>query len=48
MANYAIELLQKPEMMKQFRMNAIKKADTFSKEVIVPQYEAVYNKAINL
>ncbi|MCL4164457.1 UNVERIFIED_CONTAM: hypothetical protein GTU68_020700, partial [Idotea baltica] len=48
MAGNAIKLLQDPTLMKQFKVNAIKKADTFSKAVIVPQYEAVYQKAIDL
>lgn len=48
MANYAIDILQDPIKLKTFRQNAIKKAKTFSKELIVPQYEEVYQKAIDL
>lgn len=47
MANYAIEILQDPEKHKTFRKNAIAKAKTFSKDLIVPQYEEVYQKAID-
>ena len=47
MAKYAIEILQDPNKLKTFRQNAIKKANTFSKDLIVPQYEEVYQKAID-
>jgi len=47
MANYAIEILQDPAKLKSFRKNAIAKANTFRKDLIVPQYEKVYQKAID-
>ena len=48
MAKYAIEILGDPKKLETFRQNAIKKANTFSKALIVPQYEEVYLKAIEL
>ncbi len=47
MAKYALDILQDPVKLQLFRENAIKKANTFSKELIVPQYEKVYQKAID-
>lgn len=46
MAKNALTLLQDPEKLKQFRKNALTKANTFTKEIIVPQYEKVYEKAL--
>jgi len=48
MAKNALTLLQDPKKLNAFRKNALKKANTFTKEIIVPQYEKVYEKAVQL
>ena len=46
MAQNALALLQDPAKLEKFRKNALKKANTFTKEIVVPQYEQVYEKAL--
>jgi N-acetyl-alpha-D-glucosaminyl L-malate synthase BshA len=46
MAKKAIMLLQDEEMLTTFKKNARQKALEFEKALIIPQYENLYNKAI--
>ena len=46
MANYAIELLKDEEKLGAFRKNALKQAERFDIEFILPQYEAYYKEVI--
>lgn len=48
MAQKAIKLLSDDALHAEFRENARKKALEFSKELIMPQYEALYEKALSL
>ena len=48
MAEFAIELLSDEEKLQQFRENAYQHAQQFDIENILPQYEKVYEKAMNL
>jgi N-acetyl-alpha-D-glucosaminyl L-malate synthase BshA len=47
MAQNAITLLKDPEMLKNFRKNALKQAHNFDLKTILLQYEAVYNRVVN-
>ncbi|MFT7345117.1 MAG: hypothetical protein ACI9XP_001711 [Lentimonas sp.] len=42
MSKNAIYLLQDPEKLAQFRINALERAKYFSLERILPMYEALY------
>ncbi|MEP6647399.1 MAG: N-acetyl-alpha-D-glucosaminyl L-malate synthase BshA [Saprospiraceae bacterium] len=46
MAENALMLLQNPEMLKEFRHNALEQAKRFDISVILPQYEAYYQKIL--
>ncbi len=46
MAEKTITLLKDAEMLKQFRLNALNKAKTFDKNIVIPKYEKLYNKVI--
>ncbi len=46
MAEDAMTLLQDPEMLAQFRKNALEQAQRFDISVILPQYEAYYEKIL--
>ena len=48
MANYAKHILRDPKTHEKFRKNALEKAKEFSIDLILPQYEAVYEKALSL
>ena len=48
MAEFAIELLSDEVKLQQFRENAYQHAQQFDIENILPQYEKVYEKAMNL
>jgi N-acetyl-alpha-D-glucosaminyl L-malate synthase BshA len=45
MGRRAVELLQEPDRLESFRRAALAKAESFSAERIVPQYEALYARA---
>lgn len=47
MANYAIHILENPEILAAFRKNAFARAKTFDINTILPQYEAYYHEIIN-
>jgi L-malate glycosyltransferase len=47
MANYAIHILENPEILSVFRKNAFARAKTFDIVTILPQYEAYYHEIIN-
>ncbi len=42
MAAYAVQILENPDTLRQFRANALKQAKRFSLEIILPQYEKYY------
>ncbi len=46
MANYAIQLLENDEMLLQFRENALKQAQRFSLDQILPDYERYYEEIL--
>jgi L-malate glycosyltransferase len=46
MANHAIELLKNPEMLADFRKNALAQAKRFDIGLILPEYEAYYEEVI--
>lgn len=49
MARYALELLTSPKKLEHFRARARQRAvDAFDINLIVPQYEAIYEKAIKV
>jgi len=48
MAKNAIQILSSKETHQQFKNQAQKRAKTFDIEVILPKYEDLYEKAINL
>lgn len=48
MSDHAIRLLKNPDMHEQFRANALAQAKQFDIAKIIPQYEAVYEKARSL
>lgn len=47
MAAHALTLLRDEEKLKQFRQNALKQAHSFDISIILPQYEAYYEKIVN-
>jgi len=47
MADYAIQLLEDEEMLQQFRKNALKQAQRFDLNNILPDYENYYEEVIN-
>ena len=47
MADYAIQLLENEEMLQQFRKNALKQAQRFDLNSILPDYENYYEEVIN-
>jgi glycosyltransferase involved in cell wall biosynthesis len=47
MANSALMLLENEEMLKTFRQNAYEQAKRFDISVILPQYEAYYEKIVS-
>lgn len=47
MAAYAIQLLEDEEMLQQFRKNALKQAQRFDLNNILPDYENYYEEVIN-
>ncbi len=46
MAENALMLLQNPDMLAKFRQNALEQAKRFDISIILPQYEAYYQKVI--
>jgi N-acetyl-alpha-D-glucosaminyl L-malate synthase BshA len=46
MANYAIQLLENDEMLLQFRENALKQAQRFALDQILPDYERYYEEIL--
>ena len=46
MGRRAVELLRDPDRHAAMRAAAIAQAGTFSADVIVPQYEALYDEAL--
>jgi L-malate glycosyltransferase len=46
MAKYAITLLESPELLAQFRANALEHARAFDISVILPKYEAYYDAVL--
>jgi N-acetyl-alpha-D-glucosaminyl L-malate synthase BshA len=48
MANYALDLLQSPAKLKLFKENALKGAEKFDIHHILPIYEALYLKAMEM
>lgn len=46
MAMYAIQLLENDEMLQEFRVNALKQAQRFDLNTILPDYEAYYEEVI--
>ena len=47
MARYAMELLGDDRKLELFRQNARKRAERFSEDIIIPQYERLYEVALN-
>lgn len=47
MARYAMELLGDDRKLELFRQNARKRAEKFSEDIIIPQYERLYEVALN-
>lgn len=47
MADYAIQLLENDEMLQQFRQNALKQAQRFDLNNVLPDYENYYEEVIN-
>ncbi|MEO6132418.1 MAG: N-acetyl-alpha-D-glucosaminyl L-malate synthase BshA [Saprospiraceae bacterium] len=47
MAENALMLLQNPEMLQTFRHNALEQAKRFDISIILPQYEAYYQKILS-
>ena len=46
MSEYAISLLQQPELLQQFRAQALAQAQQFNIDNILPQYESYYEEVI--
>lgn len=46
MARYAIQLLSNPEMLEQFRVNALQQAKKYDIETILPDYESYYEDVL--
>jgi N-acetyl-alpha-D-glucosaminyl L-malate synthase BshA len=46
MAAHAISILSDPEMLKKFRANALRQAERFDIQHILPEYEAYYNEVL--
>jgi len=46
MAENAIRILSSPEKHKQFRMQSLAKSQEFHVDNILPQYEALYKRAL--
>jgi N-acetyl-alpha-D-glucosaminyl L-malate synthase BshA len=46
MAQNSITLLQEPDMLEQFSMNARKRAEQFSSNKVIPLYEMIYEKVV--
>ncbi len=47
MAANAIRLLKDEKMLNEFKQNAFNQAEKFDLEIVLPQYEAIYNQLIN-
>jgi N-acetyl-alpha-D-glucosaminyl L-malate synthase BshA len=47
MAEKALYLLKNEDILNQFKANALKRAESFNIDAIVPKYEAFYNKVLN-
>ncbi len=47
MAKYALELLGDDRKLELFRQNARRRAEKFSEDIIIPQYEKLYEVALN-
>ena len=48
MASNALQILQDPIRLQEFKANALKTAEKFDIQHILPLYEAVYQRAIDL
>ncbi len=47
MARYAMELLGDDRKLELFRQNARRRAEKFSEDIVIPQYERLYEVALN-
>jgi glycosyltransferase involved in cell wall biosynthesis len=47
MAEKALYLLKNDTLLNEFKANALKRAESFNIDAIVPKYEAFYNKVLN-
>jgi len=47
MAQKALYLLKNDVVLNEFKANALKRAERFNIDAIVPKYEAFYNKVLN-
>jgi len=47
MAEKALYLLKNDTLLNEFKANALKRAESFNIDAIVPRYEAFYNKVLN-
>ena len=47
LSNFAIDILQFDELLKQFKDNAIKHAALFDIKIIIPKYEQLYDEVLN-
>ncbi len=48
MANYALDILENPAVHEKFKKEALKQANTFTVQAILPLYIEVYEKALEL
>jgi len=46
MGDFGIKILEDEETLKRFKENALEQAKTFDIDIVVPQYEALYEKAL--
>jgi len=46
MGDFGIQILEDETTLKQFKENALEQAKTFDIDIVVPQYEALYEKAL--
>jgi len=46
MVAYGVSLLQDPQRLMEFKINAFERAKAFGIESIVPRYEAAYERAL--
>jgi len=46
MGDYGVKILEDNDTLKRFKENALEQAKTFDIDIVVPQYEALYEKAL--